>query len=254
MTLGNASSEDTMKYHYCVLYTPVLKQQEVQQFLQDAIPEGRGIAFYPCVELWWHGSETTVLKPLFPGYIFVRSDLSPMELHEIIKDSKSRLSAFIREFYSGTTAPVLGPDGQVIKEAQIDFITLSDEESNFMDFMLNFQNTTEDGKKDGFPEYGVIRMSRGYEAGGKVVVVEGPLRGYESHIIGVKKRDRKAYLDISINGHPAKVGLELYPKSHFKDVLPDGEAAADKLSDGEAVDVSDLAKSMMQRGVDSDDE
>jgi hypothetical protein len=54
MTSENALNEDRMKFHYCVLYTPVLKQQEVQQVLQDALPEDRGIAFYPCVELWWH--------------------------------------------------------------------------------------------------------------------------------------------------------------------------------------------------------
>ncbi len=170
---------------------------------------------------------------------------------KIIKESKSKLSAFIREFYSENTAPVIGQDGQIVKEAQIDFITLNDEESNFMDFMLSFRSDSGDnGKTDGFPEYGVIRMSRGYESGGKVVVVEGPLKGYEDHIIGVKKRDRKAYLDISINGHPAKVGLELYPKSYFKDILPE-EDKADKLSDGEIIDVSQLAASMMQRGVDN---
>ena len=41
----HALKEDRMKFHYCVLYTPVLKQQEVQQVLQDVLPEGRGIAF-----------------------------------------------------------------------------------------------------------------------------------------------------------------------------------------------------------------
>lgn len=85
------------EYRYCVLYTQVLKQWEVYEVIRKSLPEGRGTVFYPCVELWWNDTVDTVIRPLFPGYVFIRSDMGRAELHDLIVRRKRDILSFMKE-------------------------------------------------------------------------------------------------------------------------------------------------------------
>lgn len=260
------------KYHYSVLYTKVLKQWEVTQAIRKALPEGRGTVFYPCVELWWNGSDDTVIRPLFPGYVFIRSDMEPAKLHDMVRRHRDEVFSFIRELRVAekkAAGEVLFEEG----DRETAMYDLSDDEAEFLDFMLNFEYEyaemkTDAAKTDGckdknakngekkstgqcagkqkklqkIPDAGVLRMSYGYREGKKYVVMEGPLRGYEDHIVDVNARDRKAYLDIKINGQIVRAGLELRGKKYW---FPDDRHASAILEDGTEIDPAEIARLMM---------
>ena len=72
------------KFHYSVLYTPVVKQERLRAVLKEALPEGRGTVFYPCMECWRRDSSQCEIKALFPGYVFIHSDMDRVELHRFV--------------------------------------------------------------------------------------------------------------------------------------------------------------------------
>ena len=238
----------------------VAKQHKVADAIRESLPEDRGIVFYPCTELWWHGKEETVVRPLFPGYIFIRSDMSADELFDLVRSSRREdLASFIRTLNLRPRKKRPGAAGQE-EEEDGQLFDLSEEEAEFLDFLLNFsKRDAVDENAPGYfklqdrkdiPETGVIRMSRGYRENGRIIVMEGPLRGYEEHIVDVNIRDRKAYLDLSINGHIAKAGLELWGKRHW---FPEDKDAPAMLTDGTEVDLELLAKNMMDLKKEGDD-
>ena len=221
-------------YRYSVIYTQALKQYDVYRVIKKAMPEGRGTVFYPCAELWWNDTVETVIRPLFPGYVFIRSDMNREELHDMIKQRRREILSFVRELKLAE----LKAAGEPLFEKEDDvLIDLKDDEAEFFDFLLNFRY---EGAKA--PEEGVIGMSRGYFENGRYVVMEGPLKGYEDRIVDVDLRKRKAYLNIKINGHIAKAGLEIYGKKYW---FPKDKYASEVLPDGTAIDPREIAEAMM---------
>ncbi len=218
-------------YNYCVIYTRAAKQWKVKDAIGRFLPELRGLVFFPCVELWWHGSDTTVIRPLFKGYIFIRSDLKRNELHKMIKHSRQLIYTYVRELNLDNVL-------ELNEEGDSDISDLTDEEAEFLDFLLGFSDDNGDC---------IIHMSYGYrDRNGEIVIMEGPLKGYESHITDINLRQRKAYLDLKICGHNLKAGLTIRPMRHY---YPNDPDAPELLSDGGEVSVSDLAKSMMNNGL-----
>lgn len=247
-------------YRYCVLYTQVLKQWEVYEVIRKSLPEGRGTVFYPCVELWWNDTVNTIIRPLFPGYVFIRSDMERAELHDLIIRRRRDILSFVKELKLSEQKNAGGVPAEMDDALLID---LRKDEAEFLDFMLNFQyeeaapgsafegeaaepQREGTGKKRSgkIPKVGVIRMSYGYCENGKCVVMEGPLKGYEDRIVKVDRRKKKAYLDLAINGHMAKAGLEIKGKAYW---FPRDRCASAVLEDGTEVDPAEIAKKMMSR-------
>lgn len=233
------------KYSYCVLYTQVLKQWEVCEVIRKSLPEGRGTVFYPCVELWWNDTIDTVIRPLFPGYVFIRSDLGREELHDLIMKRRQDILSFVKELKLAEQKHAGGVPADMDDALLID---LKEDEAEFLDFILNFKYREEADSRSGkgkarkVPEEGVIRMSYGYCENGKYVVMEGPLKGYEERIVSVDRRKRKAYLDIEINGHMIKAGFGLMGKGYW---FPKDKYVPTVLEDGTEIDPAGIAKKMM---------
>ena len=263
--------------HYCVLYTQTLKQWEVTTVLKKKLPEGRGTVFYPCIELWRHDRKATEIRALFPGYLFVRSDMEPEELHHFIGEHRRDVSSFIKELrisekkISGSDAAEQADEA---KEYQYIRMDLKEDEKAFLDFLLACGNEDtgqeaggdaevkdgtcrEDTRKAGIcknsdgeesaaalriPTEGVLRMSYGYREGGKYVVMKGPLKEYQNRIARVNAHDRKAYLEIKINGRAVRAGFELKPKRYW---FPDDSDAPMVLHDGTEVNLENLRNMMM---------
>lgn len=238
------------QYRYSVLYTQVLKQEKLRDILKMAMPEGRGCVFYPSMEVYRRGSGggRTEIIPMFPGYIFIRSDMGEKELHHLIGSCRGKLSTFIRELsLSEKRAAEISPFEDSGEEANDCILSdLGEDEAAFMDFLLDAGNT--DGKADGEagkenpPMEGLLRMSYGYREGGNnYKVMEGPLRAYESRIQDVNVRDRKAYLDFAVQGRIVKAGFEIKPKRFW---FPEDKDAPEVLSDGTEVDLVELIRAM----------
>lgn len=255
------------KYRYCVLYTNVLKQSEVRAALKKALPGNRGTVFYPCMECYRRdaGGKITI-QPIFPGYIFIRSDMGDAQLHEFIRDNRKRIMAFIRELRLGQRK---APDGNVFvhgdksreedafHDSGADDIAgdeyalsdLTEEEAEFLDFLLDVDHTggemdgaaEREGKKN-LPAEGLLKMSYGYQEGNQYKVMEGPLRAYESHIVSVNKHDKKAFLDFRVNGSVVRAGFDVMPKRYW---FPEDRDTPEVLTDGTEVDLRALAKAMM---------
>lgn len=254
-----------------MLFTQTLKQWDVTESLKRALPEGRGTVFYPCVELWMGSLGQTVVEPLFPGYVFIRSDMGRYQLHDFIRDRRREVLAFIKELHISERR-VAGDEGE--DDAISD---LNDEEAELLDFMLGFcredkagAHSPEAGEGDAeqqilkageseatagltdkgkriwrrkLPESGVLGMSYGYkDKNGGIVVMEGPLKGHENRIVDVNVRDRRAYLDLRVGGRMARAGLTIKGKKYW---YPNDKASPDVLGDGTAVNCRDIAAAMM---------
>ncbi len=227
------------KIRYSVFYAQALKQKRVTDMLRKNMPDGKGTVFYPCAEYWMNGSDKYVIRPLFPGYIFIRSTLDRLELHNFVKESSAELNTYVKDLSKETT---------IDKDSSQNIYDFSDDEANFLDFLLSFKYQKNDQEQDrnnqDISAEGVIRMSRGYEEDkDDYVVVEGPLKGLEQYIVKVNKRDRKAYLDIEIAGHRARAGLEIYAKQYF---FPGEKGKTEMLANGQEIDTNKLAQSMMR--------
>lgn len=251
------------KSRYCVLFTQTLKQWDVTETIKRALPEDRGVVFYPCTELWMGSLGRTVVEPLFPGYVFIRSDMGRRELHEFIRSHQREIFSFVKELWLTSGMHAFGEDEFGSSE---DMLTdLTEDESELLDFMLEFRygdgmttQTDNDGSKDAaeqttdtgkkiwhrkIPEYGVLPMSFGYrEKDGKYVVMEGPLKGHEDRIVDVNLKDRRAYLNLKVGGKWARVGLEIRSKSYW---YPKENGLPTVLSDGSEINCEDIAAAMM---------
>lgn len=249
------------KYRYCVLYTQVIKQERLRDILKMEFPAGRGTVFYPCMEVYRRGTagRRTEITPIFPGYIFIRSDMSAEELHRFIQSRRGELGTFVREIGLSERRAAgvsLFSEGETESNDYI-LSDLKEEEAAFMDFLLDADAETdrsaeettirqiqgsEEAEERNTPVEGLLRMSYGYKEGNKKYkVVEGPLRAYEDHIIDVNVRDRKAYLDFDIQGHVVKAGFTIKPKRFW---FPGDKDAPEVLSDGTEVDLHELIKAM----------
>lgn len=142
------------KIRYYVLFTQTLKQWDVTETLRRTLPEDRGTVFYPCAELWMGSLGQSVVEPLFPGYVFIRSDLDQYEMHDFIRERRREVLSFIKELRIGerkTAGEVAAVDGDE------DLADLNEEETELLDFMLGFSmegepQATEREKKEAEPQ------------------------------------------------------------------------------------------------------
>lgn len=139
------------RFHYCVLFTQTAKQARLTEVLREALPEERGIVFYPCMEYYRRDTKQTAIKPIFPGYVFVRSDMSVAELHEFIKKHRDKAGTYIRELGLQANMESCGADiagGADVSNRPVEtdrtkkddneyeLKDLTEDEARFMDFLL----------------------------------------------------------------------------------------------------------------------
>jgi len=233
------------EYHYSVIYAQLLKQREITDFLRANMPWEQGIVFYPCAEYWWNGREDYLVKPLFPGYIFVKSRLEPAKLHKLVLESRGVINSYVRDLGGINTDAYVNGNADIWNDSTL--LDLNDDEARLLDFLLGF-GYYEDADEKAIVyadnrSRDVIKMSRGYEENGRYHVIEGPLKGYEDYIVKVNKKDKKATLDLKVGGNQARVGLEIFGKKKW---FPEDEKAPEVLDNGYEVDPEKIAFNMMR--------
>ncbi len=131
------------EYHYNVLFTTVARQDDLCKLLRKSLPEGRGTAFCPMMETYRRDAgKNLVLKPMFPGYVFIRSDLKVNEFHDIILAHRADIMTYIGELAIGRRK-VSGEYGEhtVYEDGDIVIPDLSEKETEFLDILLDFDRT-----------------------------------------------------------------------------------------------------------------
>ncbi len=215
------------RLHYCVLFTQAAKEEKLRLILEKEFPKDRGIVLLPAMEWWKRGGNKKEVRPLFPGYVFIHSDMSVREIHEFVRAHQAYLGAFVKELgLSERKASGAGFYGEREDGYAAD---LTEEETRFLDLMLN--------------EKGIVEMSEGYREKGKYIVEKGPLKAFEKQIVDVDMHNRMAYLDFQFKGRVTKAGMEIRPKRYW---FPDDKDAPVLLDDGTEVNLQELRKRMTE--------
>ncbi len=213
-------------YRYCILYTQSTEQHRLKNVIERHLPEADGEVFCPCVEYWRRDKKEAVVTALFPGYVFLYTRLNRKEIHAILQEGRPQLQSGVRELGLRESQ---GLERQTIEDDAIyEYSDVSEEEAEFLDFLRQGN--------------GLLTMSAGYEEKGKYHVMEGPLKPFEDRISRVDKHNRKAFLNILVRGHAARVGFECKPKAHW---FPKNESRLVQLEGGGEFDLTEIAKKMM---------
>lgn len=125
------------------------------------------------------GRTQLVEKIMFPGYLFLESDLDQTEIDNQIKELRKRRSGVVKLLkFDKDGTPALRP-----------------EEKEYLEKLLG---------KDRIMEHSV-----GLIRGGKVIISEGPLQGFESQIIKIDRHKRRALLELDMCGQKTQVSVSL---------------------------------------------
>ena len=169
--------EEDLDIHYYVLYCQSLKIEKLYYVFNN---QKDVEAFIPKYEKYLRSKDKVIINPMFPGYLF-------------IKTSKDQI-----EFDTMLTLMYEQKDG-VIKELKKDEVSaLTKDEIHLLKLLLNGQY--------------VLKMSKGYKQTNKTIVIEGPLKPLQEHIVSVNKREHFAILNIEFLNRRIKAGIEMQDK------------------------------------------
>lgn len=221
----------TKNFRYSVLYIPDTEQHKLKGIIEKHLPKGRGEAFIPRMELYRRGEKEIREITIFPGYVFLYTDMDIREVHEMLKECRTELNFILRELAlqerRASNREFLY--GEAEDGALLELSDLDGEETEFLDILREGN--------------GLLAMSCGYEENRKYHVMEGPLKAFEDKIEKLDKHNRKAFLRFEINGRQARAGFECKPKTHW---FPKEDSRIATLSDGTEVDLEELVQKVMK--------
>lgn len=216
------------EFHYRVLYIRDVDQHRLLYVLDSYLEKERGETFIPYMEYYRRGEKKNLKRPIFPGYVFLYTNLSIKDVHILLSEHRRELNAGLRELSLREYQKVNGNFLEEPDERITELPELNEEEEDFIGFLKE--------------NNGLLGMSIGYEENHHYIVMEGPLKKYEKKIKKVDKHNRKAFLEFEINGNQAIAGFECKPKGYW---FPKGDEKIVTLSDGTEIDLRDLEKSVM---------
>lgn len=166
------------KSNWYVLFVMGGREQQIKDFLNQENKNWK--AFIPMIEIIHtkQGKEYTVNKPMFPSYIFIDTSLSPNDFRDLLKHAKEKIAGIIKELKFDEDTPAL-----------------RDYEREYLEGLLNNQYK--------------ITPSVGYMENDKVVITDGPLKGYESQIVWIDRHKKKAALQLDLLNKETRVTLSL---------------------------------------------
>lgn len=162
--------------NWYVLFVLVVKEDKLCSLLRK-----NGLdAFIPMYEYYRRDIKGNAIKPLFPGYIFVRSDLEQLDFDQFLFNIKESKEGLIKE----------------LKKADVS--ALRDDEIKMFEYMLDSK--------------GILRMSQAFIEDKRAKIYKGPLVHYQDHIVKVDKHNKLATLDLEFMDRRFVAGLEITSK------------------------------------------
>lgn len=200
-----------MTENWFILFALVAKQEQISNVLRE-----QGLnAFVPMMEYYRRDIRNIAIKPMFPGYVFVRTCLKQAAFDHLLYQLGDQKQGFIKQLKEEGTA--------AMREEEVEYFT------HLLD------------------DKGVARMSYAYLQRGKAVVTEGPLAYYQEHIVKVDKHNRIAYLDLEFMDRRIETGLEIRQKEKKKQgrQTGTGEQGRQAEIEGQTIDLEELKSRMM---------
>lgn len=160
--------------NYYVLYCQTLKCEGVCRRLNG---KGKLQAFIPQMESYHRLSNQILLKTMFPGYVFIKSELNQSEFDALLSSLIDERNGIIKE----------------LKKSEVSALTKDE-----IDLYQRLWN-----------QNGILEMSEGYKENGKTIVTKGPLLSFQEEIIATDKRDMVAVLKLTFLDRNIKAGILL---------------------------------------------
>lgn len=158
--------------NYYVLYCQTVKTEKVCERLNK---KKHIEAFIPKMEKYLRVKDEVVLQVMFPGYLFIKTELDQLEFDSLLYSLNEEKDGIIKE----------------LKKNEVSALT--EKEIELFDHLLDNRS--------------ILKMSTGYKDQGKTIIIDGPLLYFQNDIISTDKRDRIAVLDISFLDRNIKAGL-----------------------------------------------
>ena len=164
--------------NWYVLFVMGGKEKAIRDFINEKYESVH--AFIPVIEIIHtkQGEEYVVEKPMFPSYLFIESELQQKEFQKLVQNARQMKSGIIKE---------LKYDEEIS--------ALREYEREYLEGLLNDEHR--------------LTRSIGYLEQDEVVITEGPLKGYESHITRIDRHKKKAILNLDILSKETKITVSL---------------------------------------------
>ncbi|WP_296876973.1 transcription termination/antitermination NusG family protein [Thomasclavelia sp.] len=160
------------RMNYYVLYCQTLKTEKVCLRLNKK----EGIhAFIPRIEKYIRVIDTITLQVMFPGYLFIKTELSQKDFDSLLFLMNDEKDGIIKE----------------LKKTGVSALT-----NNEIDLLKRLLD-----------DNAVLKMSEGYKENGKTIITKGPLLSFQDDIIDTDKRDMLAVLRVKFLNRNIKAGL-----------------------------------------------
>lgn len=164
--------------NWYVLFVMGGKEKQICEFMNQEYSEWN--VFIPVIEITHtkQGKDYLVEKPMFPSYLFVESKIKQQEFQDRLKSIRQKKTGIIKELKFDEDTPAL-----------------RDYEREYLEGLLN-------------EEHKVVK-SIGYIENDQVMITEGPLKGYESHIVRIDRHKKKAVLGLDLLNKEINVTVSL---------------------------------------------
>jgi transcriptional antiterminator NusG len=168
-----------------VIFTQSGKEKRVKEVLEHCFPSHEVKPLVPARKLKERkgGIERTVIRTLFPGYVFIRAHMKS-ETYRRIKQIPS-----IVDLLKADCEPAEVPDEE----------------------MRPILRLTRDSE--------IIEFSRGIKVGTKVKIIDGPLKDLQGYIIDVDRRKGRAKVALELLGQGKKVELGLIVLERYDSIV-----------------------------------
>ncbi len=163
-----------------VFFVQTGREHKVEQFLKEQLDSHLFMPFVPLQETLFKiaGTVKKELKPLFPGYVFVESELTSQEFIR-------RTSTLIH-----TSHAIFSLLRYSDKE-----IAMRESEKRMLLSLCNDKHC--------------IASSSGIMEGNRIYITDGPLKGFESLVKKVDRHKRLAWIEIDFMGDMRLIGVAL---------------------------------------------
>ena len=155
--------------YWYVLFTKTGREKKVEQFLKKSLDKDLYVPFIPVQETLFKisGQVKKEIKPLFPSYVFIESEISGLEF---VKRTSSL-------FFTSNDIIMLLKYDNTMNE-----IAMREEEKNLLSSLYN--------------DHYCIEASSGIIVGNTVYINEGPLKGRESLVKKIDRHKRNAIIEM----------------------------------------------------------
>lgn len=168
--------------NWFVFFVQTDRERTVCYYLNIILNQEKAVAFIPKIELIYKNSRQVrkELKPMFPGYVFIDTQLDVMSF---ATQTVQTARKFNSKIYN------------LLGKQDPDHMALHEKEKKFI---LRFCD-----------EQYIVRESIGFIEGDKVFVTSGPLQGKESIIKRIDRHKRRAEIELQFVGDLRRINISL---------------------------------------------